>query len=430
MAFYQPGMLGAVMQQAQAPSQKPITPETLAAARPRGLLGNIGAWIGSPQGSQFFRSLGAVAHDIGHGTSTFNDLMAQLEDQRRQMLQDAWMRQQQDRARMQWKQEDAQTQRLTDWAATQGPEAQVDPGSAYRSYMTANAPLTRDQRNDNERQDRALEETIRHDRAVEARTGMGGASALGAPDAQTVEPFAWVMAMGGTLPPGYRTDRQLARAVAVRAAQIRADQHLSPQTFAVAQSAFRGNQHALQTLSDQRARIGVAEDTALRNLQLARQLSGRVPRTSIPLINQALLANRANIEGDPATVQFYNAIITARAEYAKVLSGNTSAAGITDSARREADELIRPDMTPQQIDAVINTAQTEMANRMGSFDDMIGGVSNALSQGQFMSGDARAPVAAPTPPGANAPAPGQTPPRPRNVPPNAVWNGQMWVLPR
>ena len=126
MAFAAPGvgMLGFMPPQPQ--QSTPLTPEILAAkARPRGLLGNIGAFIGSPQGSQFFRSLGAVAHDIGHGTNTFGDLMAQLEEQRRQMLQDAWMRQQQDRARMQWKVEDQQSQATDDFVHTLPPNLQA-----------------------------------------------------------------------------------------------------------------------------------------------------------------------------------------------------------------------------------------------------------------------------------------------------------------
>lgn len=76
-------------------------------------------------------------------------------------------RDQQAHQRQAWAEGDATQQRLREWAATQGPDAQVDPASSYEAWRAANAPLTRDQRADDEFRRAQLEEMIRHNRASE-----------------------------------------------------------------------------------------------------------------------------------------------------------------------------------------------------------------------------------------------------------------------
>lgn len=200
-----------------------------------------------------------------------------------------------------------------------------------------------------------------------------------------VAPYANAVAMGAPLPTGMSRINGMAARVYQMASRIRQKSGLSPETYAQVQAAYTGNKQAIGKLSAQRSSIAVAERTALANLQLARQISATVPRTSVPLVNKWLLAGRVDLAGDPNAVKLYNAVQTAREEYAKVLSGNTSSTGITDASRREAERLIRPDMTPDQIDAAIQTAQIEMGNRMDSFDNVLSDLGGAIGRGGFVT---------------------------------------------
>lgn len=202
-------------------------------------------------------------------------------------------------------------------------------------------------------------------------------------DDDALEVEATAHAMGAPIP---RNMSHYSKQIAERAAAIRKEKGWSPDTFALAQAANAGNKAALGKLQTQRAQVGVAEQTALSNLRVAQQLSREVPRSAIPLINRALLEGRAHISGDPKVVAFYNALQTSREEYAKVLSGNTSATGITDSSRNEAARLIRPDMTPEQIDAAVDTATREMANRMDAFDGAMLNLGQSMEEQSFVTG--------------------------------------------
>lgn len=137
---------------------------------------------------------------------------------------------------------------------------------------------------------------------------------------------------------------------------------------------------ALSKVTTQKALVGAFEKTALKNMDLAAQLSSQLSRTSSPILNRGLNAFRRGVTGDPETAQFTNALVAARTEYAKVLSGATGASGITDAARKEADELFGTATSNEALQAVLQTARQEMHNRMSSFDEQISEI-NASTAG-------------------------------------------------
>lgn len=135
------------------------------------------------------------------------------------------------------------------------------------------------------------------------------------------------------------------------------------------QQAYKAGSQALGQLTKQQTLVGAYEKTASKNMDLVLTLSQKVDRTGSPLINKALLAWKQGITGDPETAGFVNALTAARTEYAKVLSGATGAQGVTDSARKEADELFNKATSLETLRYVIGVAKQEMANRMSSFDE-------------------------------------------------------------
>lgn len=173
----------------------------------------------------------------------------------------------------------------------------------------------------------------------------------------------------GTLPTGlYRVPGATAKIIS-RAAQMAAAQGDDASAAILGQQANKASQTALGALTKQQTLVGSFEKTASKNMDLALQLSNEVDRTGVPIINKGLIHFRQNITGDPATAKFVNALVAARTEYAKVLSGATGAQGVTDSARREAEHLFSTATTPEALPGVIETAKQEMRNRMQSFDE-------------------------------------------------------------
>jgi hypothetical protein len=65
--------------------------------------------------------------------------------------------------------------------------------------------------------------------------------------------------------------------------------------------------------------------------------------------------------------RFNAALTSALNEYAKVLSGATGAAGISDAARREAHDLLNTANTPEQVVGIVDIMKREMANREAGF---------------------------------------------------------------
>lgn len=141
------------------------------------------------------------------------------------------------------------------------------------------------------------------------------------------------------------------------------------QEQAIRQAAYKGASTALANLTKQQNMVGSFEKTAQQNLDLALQLSDKVDRTNSPIINRGLIAFKNGVQGDADTAAFVNALTAARTEYAKVLSGATGATGVTDSARKEADELFSTATSPETLRKVIATAKQEMGNRTKAFED-------------------------------------------------------------
>lgn len=171
----------------------------------------------------------------------------------------------------------------------------------------------------------------------------------------------------GKLPTGlYRNKTALVRVIG-RAAELAKAQGDDAKATVLGQQAFSASKGALTAISRQEAMVGAFEKTALKNLLLARDLGRKVDRTGSPIVNKALLAFRQGVTGDPETAAFVNALVAARTEYAKVLSGATGAQGITDSARHEAEDLFSKATNQEALERIMQVAEQEMANRMASF---------------------------------------------------------------
>lgn len=201
----------------------------------------------------------------------------------------------------------------------------------------------------------------------------------------------------GNLPPvGMGGTGQIIRGKIIsRAADLATQAGDTADAAAYRQVANKANETALGALTKQQQMVGSYEQTALANMGLAESALGKVDLSGSPLLNKAIIAWKQGVVGDPDTAAYVNALTTAQNEYAKVLSGATGSTGITDAARREANDLFSKISSPAQIHQVFQIARQEMANRMNSFQ------SQQAELRQMITGSPAAGAPAPAP----APAP-------------------------
>lgn len=164
-----------------------------------------------------------------------------------------------------------------------------------------------------------------------------------------------------------------------KAAEMSALEGDDAKSASLKQQANKASQAGLAQITKQQTVTGAFEKTAIKNLDLALQTSAEFARSGSPLYNKAVVAFSKGVSGDPATARFVNALTAARNEYAKVLSSSTGAQGITDSARKEAEDLFSKVDSHEMLVATINLAKQEMQNRMSGFTDQIKELSPSLS---------------------------------------------------
>lgn len=186
------------------------------------------------------------------------------------------------------------------------------------------------------------------------RDAVGGASGL-SDDAITAAAARYNV--DGTLPPmGMgRAGMSLRTEILNRAAKLAAGQ--DPTAQREGQLTRKAAASARSALERTANNIQLAEKTALGSAEMVEKASANYKRSDSPLINRGINAYRSDVAGDPNYQKYANDIATFKNEYVKVMTGSGQA---TDAARNEADHMINPAMSHEQILAGISEMKKEM----------------------------------------------------------------------
>ena len=126
---------------------------------------------------------------------------------------------------------------------------------------------------------------------------------------------------------------------------------------------IHANQIALNQLTKQEQLVVAYEKTADKQLNLLVELGRKVPKTDWPIINSALMKGEKTITGSKEANNFLSIAIATQGEFAKILSGSTSASGATDASRREAAEMISPYLSEEGLESLVPNLKREMEFR-------------------------------------------------------------------
>jgi hypothetical protein len=147
------------------------------------------------------------------------------------------------------------------------------------------------------------------------------------------------------------------------------------------QAEYKAYSGALGQLVKMQTTASASVYAAKHNMELAKAQSKKVPRGTSPLVNRYYQwAVGENLKGDPALKELEIYIYTAAREYAKVASGaHGSVAGLTDTAAKEAEKLLRAAFNPAQLDAAIAAMQGDMLNVVTGWEQEVASSSQTIA---------------------------------------------------
>lgn len=200
----------------------------------------------------------------------------------------------------------------------------------------------------------------------------GGAGQIGG---DALEMAASRYLQDGTLPPNMgRGTQGTANTVAIlsRAADLAKAKGMDGEATRINQVANKSLQSAMTGLERQRANVMSYEKTALAGADIAIEMSNKVDRTGVPLVNKWINAGRVAVAGDPDVSRLNNAVETLTNEYAKVMSGSSGGQATTVSMQEHARKMLSGAMTKEQFNGVIDLMKREMTQtREKAFDSQI-----------------------------------------------------------
>jgi len=211
--------------------------------------------------------------------------------------------------------------------------------------------------------------------------GKGVMSAGGGLSAAAIEAQAQAVADGGPMP-SRRTLGSAFDPIMNRAAEILAQRGDTGGSLAVRQATYQANKKALGTITTQEAQIRPFSKTATDSLTRARDLSAKIDRSGVPVLNRWILAGRKSIKGDPDVAAFDYHLRLGINEVAKITSTANGGGGVvSDASRKEIEETLNRTMTHEQIVAVIEGAQYEMDSRLRHIAEEKAALQKAMSGG-------------------------------------------------
>ena len=204
-----------------------------------------------------------------------------------------------------------------------------------------------------------------------------GASGLQNAQASDLTPGAlenatWDYLINHTLPPVGRGGQGQAQRTAImnHAADVAQNSGVSPADMATRAGQQKALQASLTAYQKRTDAMQGQEQSFLRNLDYAQQISDSIDRTVSPAINRWLLTGEEQA-GDPDVVKLKAALIPVAADYARIMAGSTGAGGTPVSTQQEALDMIRRELSKEQFNSVADVLRNDVHNqRLGAMDQM------------------------------------------------------------
>lgn len=173
----------------------------------------------------------------------------------------------------------------------------------------------------------------------------------------------------------------------------------------------KGEAKSIATVVPQFQQIQANEALAHANGDRLLELVGKVNTSQYPSINSLIQAVDAG-KGSPDVAEFKSVLTTFQSEAARIINGSPSGAGVlSDSARKELQDVVQGSASPAALSRVINRLFTEFSIRKGALSQVVANAGQdigALASAQRPALGGQTPVtSAPQPQGPPVAAPPQ-----------------------
>jgi hypothetical protein len=168
----------------------------------------------------------------------------------------------------------------------------------------------------------------------------------------------------GELPAGFARSPGTTAAIIKRSAELHPDQDLASN-----KATFSADTAALKKVQTQFDSMTAFEGTALKNLDLYAETAKKIPDLGAKFANVPLRMITGNMIGTDNMAALNAARQTASSEVAKVLSSATGSGVLSDSQKKEAEDVINGNLPLSATLKVVATLKQDMANRHQSYQD-------------------------------------------------------------
>lgn len=129
----------------------------------------------------------------------------------------------------------------------------------------------------------------------------------------------------------------------------------------------KANASSYAQLQKQADNISAFEKTAQKNLAVTLAQANKLDRSGQPVYNAWVNAGRRAVTGNPDITGFDLALRTFINEYARITTSVTGGGVTSDTARKEVEDLLKANFTPEQFTNAAKVAQQDMQNRLDSY---------------------------------------------------------------
>ncbi len=139
------------------------------------------------------------------------------------------------------------------------------------------------------------------------------------------------------------------------------------------QAGFKADKASLAKITPQYDAVTAFEKTAIRNGDALVALADKVDASGVPVIEKWIRAGR-QATGDADVAKFNAQLFVYRAEAAKILTNPNLSGQLTDSARREVEDFMKPGASASQIKSVVELLKNDFENRKQTLEEQIGSI--------------------------------------------------------
>ena len=158
------------------------------------------------------------------------------------------------------------------------------------------------------------------------------------------------------------------------AGQMAKERGMTSQEVIANQMILKGQKEATTGLIKLRENSGAFEGMVDRNINLMVNISKNLPRTGIPILNDAIRTGQIRGLSDPNAIKLYDAVQTVVTEYARMMgSMGVGAAVIQNEQRAIANKFIEAGFTHKALVEVSKFLKAEMKNKLDALDQSVKG---------------------------------------------------------